>query len=163
MPWPRFQLIPQLLACINRRSPVGAAVKQNKKFTVNLLSEQQSDVADCFAGRVTANGGSAFDFGQANWANDAADLPPRLEGACASFHCHVEQMHDAGTHVILIGRVISAVSGSEPPLAYVHQDYARVMKSQAGHPSAPNYRAELNLGIEDRQNSGDTRQSPRWR
>ncbi len=123
---------PMLLACINRRSPVGAAVTQNKKFTVNLLSEQQSDVADCFAGRVTENGGPAFDFGQANWANDAADLPPRLEGACASFHCHVEQMHDAGTHVILIGRIISAMSGSESPLAYVQQDYARVMSLKLG-------------------------------
>ncbi|GLR67054.1 FMN reductase (NADH) RutF [Acidocella aquatica] len=123
---------PMLLACINRRSPVGAAVKQNQKFTVNLLSEQQTNIADCFAGRFSVDGGPAFDFGQAEWADDAADLPPRLEGACASFHCDVEQIHDAGTHVILIGRVVLAVSGSEPPLAYVRQNYARVMNFKPG-------------------------------
>ncbi len=123
---------PMLLACINRRSPVGAAVARNGKFTVNLLSEQQRDVADCFAGRFAASGGPAFDFGQSDWADDAQDSAPRLQGAAASFHCAVAQMHEAGTHIILIGQVLAALSGQTPPLAYLQQDYARVLNFEPG-------------------------------
>ena len=123
---------PMLLACINRRSPVGAAVAQNGKFTVNLLSEHQRDVADCFAGRFAASGGPAFDFGQGDWADDAQDPAPRLQNASASFHCAVAQMHEAGTHIILIGRVLTALSGQTPPLAYVRQGYARVLNFEPG-------------------------------
>lgn len=119
---------PMLLACINRRSPVGGAIARNRKFTVNLLSEAQSGIADCFAGRPHPEKGKAFHFDEEEWAEGGCGRAPRLEDASAAFHCDIEQMHDAGTHTIIIGRVVEAVSGEAPPLAYVQQGYARITR-----------------------------------
>jgi flavin reductase (DIM6/NTAB) family NADH-FMN oxidoreductase RutF len=117
-----------LLICINRRSPACAAIRENRIFTVNFLSESQSHVADCFAGRPAPDTGPAFTFDLAAWTLNQAGLPPHLEDAAAAFHCSVEQAHDAGTHTVLIGRVMEAVSGEAPPLAYVHRDYAGITR-----------------------------------
>ena len=127
-----------LLVCINRRSPVCAAIRENRIFTVNFLSESQSHVADCFAGRPAAGAGPAFTFDLAVWTLNEAGLAPHLEDAAAAFHCSIEQAHDAGTHTVFIGRVATAVSGETPPLAYVHRDYAGMtrlrdcLKSRSG-------------------------------
>src|ERR1700752_3118648 len=42
---------PMLLACINRKSPAAAAIAANGGFCVNVLSAEQSPLADVFAGR----------------------------------------------------------------------------------------------------------------
>jgi flavin reductase (DIM6/NTAB) family NADH-FMN oxidoreductase RutF len=42
---------PIVLACINQRSPVCAAIRANGVFTINLLTADQAHVADTFAGR----------------------------------------------------------------------------------------------------------------
>ena len=117
-----------LLICVNRRSPACAAIRENRIFTVNFLSESQSHIADCFAGRPAPDAGPAFTFDRAAWTLEAGLATPHLEGATAAFHCSVEQAHDAGTHTVLIGRVTTAVSGEAPPLAYVQRDYAGMTK-----------------------------------
>ncbi|MCF3948716.1 flavin reductase family protein [Acidiphilium sp. AL] len=119
---------PMLLTCINFRSPACAAIRGNGVFTVNLLSEAQSHVADCFAGRATSGDHPAFDFGCASWTSDIACSAPRLEDAVAAFHCEVDHAHRAATHMVFIGRVIAARSTGAPALAYVAQDYARISK-----------------------------------
>jgi flavin reductase len=111
---------PMLLVCINRRSPCWAAIQANGVFTVNLLSEMQTHVADSFAGRAAA----PFDFNCADWADDDTALPPRLQGAVAAFHCKIAQAHDAGSHAVVIGHVVNAFSSAAAPLAYVAQNYA---------------------------------------
>lgn len=111
---------PMLLVCINRRSPAFAAIRQNGVFTVNLLSEAQTHVADNFAGRAAA----PFDFTCARWAQDDAALPPRLEGATAAFHCRIAQLHEAGSHAVIIGHVLGAFAGTAAPLVHVAQNYA---------------------------------------
>jgi flavin reductase (DIM6/NTAB) family NADH-FMN oxidoreductase RutF len=111
---------PMLLVCINQRSPALAAIQANGIFTVNLLAETQSHVADSFAGRAPQK----FDFTCARWAQDHTVLPPRLEGAAAAFHCSIASLHEAGSHAVLIGHVLNAFAGAAAPLAYVAQGYA---------------------------------------
>jgi len=122
---------PLLLVCINRRSPAWAAIQENGVFTVNLLSEAQAHVADSFAGRAPRppQSGAAFDFNCGRWAMDD-DASPRLEDASAAFHCRIAQAHEAGTHAVLIGHVLTAIAGGSAPLAYVSQDYARTARLQ---------------------------------
>lgn len=44
---------PQMLCCIRGASPVRTAIELNGCFTINVLSENQSSIADAFAGRST--------------------------------------------------------------------------------------------------------------
>ena len=96
---------PMVLACINRRSPVCEAVRVNAAFCVNVLSIQQRDVADTFAGRPAQ--GKPYDFASAMWTRGITGAP-RLVDATSAFDCVLETAYDAGTHTIFIGRVVAA-------------------------------------------------------
>lgn len=114
---------PMVLACINRRSPLAAAVTTNGIFCINLLCEAQSGISDVFAGR--AGDGAAYDFGCARWTSEATGAPV-LAGAAANFDCLLDSYHDAGTHRILIGRVLAALSGDSDPLVYARRSYRAI-------------------------------------
>lgn len=111
---------PLVLVCINRRSPAVAAIDANGTFCVNLLRDDQSEIANCFAGRSTEF--APYDFACAEWGL-AETGAPILLGAAASFDCTVEAAHDAGTHRIFIGRVAQALSQDAAPLAFSNRAY----------------------------------------
>ena len=111
---------PLVLVCINRRSPAIAAIEANNAFCVNLLRDDQADVANCFAGRPGDI--APYDFTCAAWQN-AATGAPVLTGAIANFDCTVETTYDAGTHRIFIGRVQQALSRDAAPLAFSKRAY----------------------------------------
>jgi len=111
---------PMVLACINRRSPSVAAINRNGVFCVNMLNAGQSAVANCFAGRPSD--GEPYDFACADW-HEIATGAPVLYGAAAVFDCSLKTLHDAGSHRIVIGRVVSARSSNNWPLAYSRRSY----------------------------------------
>ena len=94
---------PMLLACINRKSPAAAAIAANGGYCVNVLSAAQSFLADVFAGRSERF--ASYDFGCAAWQR--ADGGWRLSEAVASFDCALDRDIAAGTHQVLIGRVLA--------------------------------------------------------
>jgi flavin reductase (DIM6/NTAB) family NADH-FMN oxidoreductase RutF len=94
---------PMLLACINRKSPAAAAIAANGGYCVNVLSAAQSFLADVFAGRSERF--APYDFGCADWQR--ADGGWRLLDSIASFDCALDRDVAAGTHQILIGRVLA--------------------------------------------------------
>lgn len=116
---------PMVLACINRRSPVVEAVARNGVFCVNLLARAQRPIADIFAGRPQA--GAPYDFGCAEWLMGASGSPMLPETA-ASFDCALEMACDAGTHRVLIGRVLRAEGGETDPLVYSARAYRRIVE-----------------------------------
>lgn len=111
---------PLVLVCINRRSPAIAAIEANTAFCVNLLGDDQAEIANCFAGRPGAL--TPYDFTCADW-NRATTGAPVLATALASFDCTVETAYDAGTHRIFIGRVAQAISRDAAPLAFSRRAY----------------------------------------
>ena len=117
---------PMVLACINRRSPAAAAIQANGVFSVNLLAAHQSNVSDVFAGRV-ANG-TPYDFDCAEWHEGPTGCP-LLREAAASFDCVVESAHGAGTHVVLIGRVVHALGAERGPLAHHRRSYWTALRT----------------------------------
>ena len=114
---------PMVLACINRRSPLSEAVTANGIFCINLLTDCQSHVSDIFAGR--SNDGPAYDFACATWISGVTGAPI-LNQAAASFDCKLDSYHDAGTHRIIIGRVLEAVTGEDDPLVYARRSYRAI-------------------------------------
>ncbi len=113
---------PTVLVCINRASPVAAAVQQNRRFCVNVLSTEQRDLADAFAGRPRV--GRPYDFAVAQWTAGIADVP-KLTGALAQFECVLSRAVDAGSHVVCFGTVSAATSGDGSALLYRDRRYGR--------------------------------------
>ena len=121
---------PSLLVCIHQQSPACQAIRQNGRFCANLLSEDQADLSDRFAGRRPAPGGDKF-AGVA-WSR-LANGSPALEGAVAAFDCTVMKCIEWGSHVIFIGDVVDVEIGRTAARALVHADreYATPMALMA--------------------------------
>lgn len=111
---------PIVLACVNRRSPAADAIRRNGVFSINLLADHQTQVSDVFAGRAADR--AAFDFGCAEWREGPTGCK-LLKDAVASFDCVVENVCDAGTHVVLFGRVVHALGAGHTPLAHHRRTY----------------------------------------
>lgn len=118
---------PLVLVCINKRSPAVDGIEENGCFCVNLLKNDQSEVANCFAGR--AQEGENYSFECANWQNSTTGSPT-LTGAAANFDCTVETAYDAGTHRIFIGRVLEATATQNTPLAFSQRAYQTLQPLQ---------------------------------
>ena len=114
---------PMLLACINRKSPAAAAITVNGGFCVNVLSAAQSFLADVFAGRSERF--APYDFTCADWLR--AEGGWRLGDAIATFDCALDRDVAAGSHQILIGRVLATHRGAQPhigSLVYSRRAYS---------------------------------------
>jgi flavin reductase (DIM6/NTAB) family NADH-FMN oxidoreductase RutF len=113
---------PMVLACVNSRHRVRNAVLASGHFALSLLTDDQADLADVFAGRPAA--GMPHDFDRAEWRTDVTGAP-LLVRAAAGFDCVLSSSVEAGTHTILIGSVVSALRATGSPLGYTDRAYAR--------------------------------------
>jgi flavin reductase len=118
---------PMVLICVNKRSPAVAGIERNGCFCVNLLGHEQSEVANCFAGR--ASSGENFSFDCADWGVSETGSPILMDAA-ANFDCTVEAAYDAGTHRILIGRVVEATATQHAPLAFSQRAFQTLQPLQ---------------------------------
>lgn len=108
-----------LLVCINRNSESGAALLQEKIFSVNALSCSQIDVAR----RFTSGGERRRRFDIGRWQTSYG--APVLLGAQASFVCRRTRTLAYGTHDILVGELMMAKANPEAkPLIYLNGAYA---------------------------------------
>lgn len=99
---------PMLLVCLNRTSETGTAIAEAGDFTVNFLSDSQSDLAMRFASRSSAK------FDGVALASGPGEHPV-LEGALGWVRCRVVETSYGGTHRILIAEAVAAgVAGGEP-------------------------------------------------
>lgn len=90
-------------------------------FVINVLAEHQHEVATHFA----RSDHTLFDdvvYG------DSADGVPVLPGTLATFECRREQVHDAGDHFIIIGRIEHHRCDEGDPLLFFGGRYTAVAK-----------------------------------
>jgi flavin reductase (DIM6/NTAB) family NADH-FMN oxidoreductase RutF len=114
---------PMLLTCINRKSPAAAAIAANGRFCVNVLTAAQSFLADVFAGRSERL--PPYDFDCADWQR--AEGGWRLVDSVASFACALDREIAAGSHQVLIGRVLTTHRTTQPEassLVYSRRAYS---------------------------------------
>lgn len=117
---------PSLLACLHHMSPAAEAILRNRAFCANLLHEDQHDVSDLFAGRMT-KGEHAGRFDRTPWVSGALGQP-LLEGATASFQCQLATSVLWETHHIIVGKVVSVeLSDSAAALLYGQRAYRRAV------------------------------------
>jgi len=113
---------PLVSVCVNRSSPLVSAIRQNQVFCVNVLTTEQAEVSDTFAGKPKM--GRAFDFACATWRKATTESPV-LEGALAVFDCRVASELDAGTHTIFVGNVIRTEHAEADALIHSRRQYGR--------------------------------------
>ena len=91
---------PSLLVCVHDASASAAAIAQNGRFCVNVLTDVQAKLSDVFAGRM----GADDKFAHGNWTASPGGLP-MLEGALVAYDCELKSDTLYGTHHIFIGEV----------------------------------------------------------
>ena len=113
---------PSVIVCIRRESATLERILANGVFAANVLAEDQAGLAEAFASPATPHD-RRFALGQ--W-NDAAPGGPILTGAVACIDCKVADIFDYGSHRILIGEALDAVSHVGRPLIYAEQGFHRL-------------------------------------
>src|SRR6186997_572567 len=109
------------------RTPI---VRAAGRYAVNILSEDQQALSDCFAGAPVEPGRE--DFCGASWQPGEKGLP-LLAGAIATLECTVVETFSAGDHDLFIGRVDSLDNETEHamPLLYYRRRYLRIERAEA--------------------------------
>ena len=112
---------PTVLACINQAAGAHDEIVRTNAFSVNLLSAEQQEIAERFAGKGGLKGEDRFTG--STWRTLETGSPI-LTDALASLDCELVEQHTFSTHSIFIGRVVGgAFRADAQPLLYFRGDY----------------------------------------
>jgi len=109
---------PLVLVCLDRAASTHGAFLEAGHFLINVLAQDQADIARRFA----ESGVDRFGAG------DTTPLElgmPGIRDAAARVACSTQSVLDGGDHSILIGRVEAAHVGGEDPLVYCDRAFRR--------------------------------------
>lgn len=113
---------PLVLFCAAKTSTTWPRIQRAGHFTVNVLDEDQEDLCRAFATP------GADRFGQIGWR--LGSQGPILDDVHAFLDCVVESEHDAGDHVIVVGRVHDlGLTADAGPLLFYRGRYGRLLGS----------------------------------
>ena len=102
---------PLVLVCLANGADSFAAFNETGSFVVNIMNEDQRDLALRFASKLP----DKFEgtrFGATPLGN------PRFNDVLGSFECMVHDRIPAGDHMILVGRVVDFTTAASKPLGY---------------------------------------------
>jgi flavin reductase (DIM6/NTAB) family NADH-FMN oxidoreductase RutF len=115
---------PALIVSVGRTASSLPLLKRYGFFGVNILTPDQLDIAERFAGKDGVSG--ADRFAGAGWITRASGVP-LLVGALAAIDCGVEEVIERHSHAIVIGRVLDvAISTRHAALAYWDGRYVAI-------------------------------------
>jgi flavin reductase (DIM6/NTAB) family NADH-FMN oxidoreductase RutF/DNA-binding GntR family transcriptional regulator len=110
---------PMLLICLNKSSETQRAVFEAGWFVVNILRENQADLAYAFAKK------SPDKFERVGTMR-ATSGAPMISHALAHIECRVSETATGGTHTVFMGEVHQAAAGAEgDPLTYYRGRFGR--------------------------------------
>jgi flavin reductase (DIM6/NTAB) family NADH-FMN oxidoreductase RutF len=119
---------PALIVSVNRGASSWPLLKRYGFFGVNILTSDQVDIAERFAGKDGLKG--AERFVGAEWTTRASGVP-LLAGALAAIDCEVEEVIERHSHAIVIGRVLDLkLSTRTAALAYWQGQYVAIDRDE---------------------------------
>ncbi|MBT2723748.1 MULTISPECIES: flavin reductase family protein [unclassified Bacillus (in: firmicutes)] len=104
-----------VLISIGHKAKFLEKVSQSKKYTVNILAEDQEHYSRHFAGKP----GEEVEF------ETLAELPV-LKGAIAQIACEVVSEHIEGDHTLFIGKVVDLRLLDKDPLLFFSGKYRQL-------------------------------------
>ena len=117
---------PLVLVCADKTSNTHPLIAEGRVFAVNILASGQEELSNRFASKKDED--RRFDGLECETGATGAPLIP---GALAALDCRVVAEHDAGDHVIYVGRVEDVRLSEGEPLLH----YARRYRELAGSES----------------------------
>lgn len=108
---------PLILVCIDRRAKFLEEIERHVRFVVNVLSDSQHLIAKRFS-----DPDRSHRFNASDWSSAWMDLPV-LHDTSATFYCSVEQIVDAGDHLVLISNVNGLHRTERRPLVWCERSY----------------------------------------
>jgi len=115
---------PMVLVSLDRTSDLLAIVTESRVFGINVLSQDQKELAINFARK------GADKFDGVAWDLDRG--VPRISGAATWLVCKLEQLQEGGDHLIAVGLVDHAESGPGNPLLYRHREFGTLTRISEG-------------------------------
>lgn len=114
-------LDPPLVAFLpTRHSRAFAAIRQTRSFCVNFLASGQAELSNRFASQADDK------FAEIAWEKTERGMP-LLDGVAGWVDCSVHDVHEAGDHYLVIGKVEALGEGTaEQPLLFHRGRYGTV-------------------------------------
>ena len=112
---------PLILVCINDAADTGDGIAESQCFAVNVLTTEQQDTSNQFAGGTSQQ----QRFENADWSAGITGAP-LLTNSLMSLDCTVIEKVRAGTHWIIIGEVQAVECRTGEPLLYYRGAYRQV-------------------------------------
>jgi 4-nitrophenol 2-monooxygenase / 4-nitrocatechol 4-monooxygenase, reductase component len=116
---------PMLLACLNQISRTKAVIERTRAFAVNVLTEEQEELAALFA----TNSDDKFKGLDVHYGTLGA---PLFTGALAHVECRVVDTAVGGTHTVFLAEVERAERFGGSPLAHFRGRYVRLAAEPGG-------------------------------
>lgn len=110
-----------VLWCLGKASDRYDAFVAAERYAIHVLDAGQETLSNGFARD------SGF-FDQITW-HEGRDGVPALDACLARFDCTLHAAHDAGDHVILVGRVLSVDFAVGQPLLFALGEYGAFEQS----------------------------------
>ena len=111
---------PLILYCLGKTAFSFDVFAKARAFAVNILAEEQEALSDRFAREAVD------DFPDLAFT-ELATGSPILAGCLAALDCETEAVHEAGDHLIMVGRVRALdVPREALPLLYFRSRYCRL-------------------------------------
>lgn len=108
---------PLILICIDKGAAFVQGLHTGLPFLVNVLSEEQQELAKRFSNRREEDR-----FSGVAWSPGWANIP-QLDATVATFSCSLHQIVEAGDHLVLIGAVQKLERHEGRPLVWCERDY----------------------------------------
>jgi flavin reductase (DIM6/NTAB) family NADH-FMN oxidoreductase RutF len=120
---------PLVLVSLERSTRTHGLVEKARYFGITILSDEQQEVSDCFAGRHNENSDRFKNTEIYNLVTGA----PFIKGGLAYLDCRLVAQYEAGTHTLYIAEVVALLNypetgGSGNPLLYYDRAYRRLQK-----------------------------------
>ncbi|MDQ0252810.1 flavin reductase (DIM6/NTAB) family NADH-FMN oxidoreductase RutF [Evansella vedderi] len=112
---------PMLLVCVNKKTGTCNAISEKGSFTVNILLENQGELALQFA-KVNTEKFNGVDFAFGELGN------PVLKDQLAVLECRVVEEVTGGTHSIFLAEVHNASAVEGDPLVYFKGQFGQFQK-----------------------------------
>ncbi len=112
---------PLVLACADKSSNTNPLIAKGGVFAANILSTTQQELSN----RFSENGNEAVRFDGLDCKAGPSGAP-WIPGALAVLDCEVDSAHDAGDHVIYVGKVLECALGDADPLVYYDARYRAI-------------------------------------
>ena len=110
---------PTLVACVNKSASAHNSILENRIFAVNVLAENQRNLAQLFADNTAVN--KRFESGE--WRSGVTGAPV-LSGTLCSFDCRLVESVDRSTHTLFVGEAVGvSYDDLTNPLMYFDGGY----------------------------------------